>query len=88
MEKPDIPITTDLTEAQAEDLQNLKLITNLQDDQKARFYMQMCNYNIDQAINLVLETEQNLAPHISDPTPSNPTPAPNPLPIPSPAEFQ
>jgi hypothetical protein len=69
METLEAPTPAGLTESQSEDLQNLKLITNLQDDQKARFYMQMCDWNIDAAINLVMETEPNLAPHISDPTP-------------------
>ena len=46
------------------------MITNLADDQRATQYMEMCNWNLEQAVNIVIETG-------GVPSHNNPPPEPN-----------
>ena len=53
--EPHSTSSDELTPEQTESQNTLKTITGLTDDIKAKQYLEMCTWNLEQAVNLVLE---------------------------------
>jgi hypothetical protein len=62
----------DLTAKQLEDIETLKMITALGDTSQAVQYLEMCGWNLEQAVNLVLEGGTNVPNLDNEPQPMVP----------------
>lgn len=51
MEPLNVPNDSPLTPEQLEQINTLKTIANLEDDTQAKQYLEMCDWNLEQAVN-------------------------------------